>query len=301
VSAFSELVRTTPLVPSAIGHLKLESLQRTGSFKLRGACLRLDALSPDERRRGVVAASAGNHGLGVALAGRALEIPVEVVVPATSPGVKRRGIEALGAKVTDGGPTYDDAERAARVLASATDRTFVSAFDDPLVIRGNGGTLGEEILKQHPDVKTIVLPVGGGGMIGGLAAVVAPAGVNVVGIQPEVNCAMHRSLELGRALTVYEEGGPTIAEGCEGAVAESTFALCRTFGVEIRLVSEAQIRAAIAFAYTRLGLLVEPTAAVAIAGALDQSVENGVIIVSGGNVEPELVDRCLKAAGGNIR
>lgn len=311
VGAFSRLVRRTPLVaapamsepsadvpPDGAGSvwLKLESLQRTASFKLRGACLRLDALTDEERARGVVAASAGNHGLGVALAGRELGIRVEVIVPETSAMVKRNGIAAFGAEVRVGGPTYDAAEAAARARAEETGAVFVSPFDDPHVIRGNGGTLAEEILSQLPEVEQVVCPVGGGGLIGGLAEVLAPKGVRVVGVQPRSNCAMHESLALGSALTRYD-GAPTIAEGCEGAVAESTYHLCRAHGVGVVLVSEAAIREAMRFAYERLGLIVEASAAVALAGLRERAVlpsEATVVVVSGGNVDAELLDGVLR-------
>jgi threonine dehydratase len=293
------LVRHTPLVPfpGADGvRAKLEQLQRTGSFKLRGALLRLEALTAGERARGVVTASAGNHGLGVATAGRALGVRVEVFVPATSPDVKRRGIAALGATVVDGGASYDDADATARRRAAESGAVFVSAYDDPWVQRGNGGTLAEEILGDAPDVTQVVCPVGGGGLVGGLAAVLAPRGVAVVGVSPEANCAMFESLRDGRAHTTYA-GRPTLAEGCEGAIAESTFALARQHGVRVVLVSEDAIRRAMAFAYRRGGWVVEPSAAVAIAGVLEGALPPSprtVVVVSGGNADPDLVDQVLR-------
>jgi threonine dehydratase len=298
VSAFERLVRRTPLVPwpgRRDLHAKLENLQRTGSFKLRGAALRLDALDAGERARGVVAASAGNHGLGVALAGRALGVDVEVVVPATSPRVKRDGIAALGARVSAFGSGYDEAEAEARRRARDSGRVFVSPFDDPLVMRGNGGTLAEEILDEMPDVTRVVCPVGGGGLISGLAEVLAPRGVAVAGVQPERNCAMFRSLELGRALTVYQ-GEATLAEGCEGAVADSTYEICRRHRVSVALVSEDAIRRALAAAY-RAGQVVEPTAAVGLAGVLEGAVPPSprtVVVVTGANVDPDLTTDVMK-------
>jgi threonine dehydratase len=293
------LVRHTPLVafPGRDGvRAKLEQLQRTGSFKLRGAMLRLQALGADERRRGVVAASAGNHGLGVAAAARALGIRACVVVPATSPEVKRRGIAALGAEVIEGGAGYDDAEVTARRRAAERDAVFVSPYDDPWVQRGNGGTLAEELLADAPDVTQVVCPVGGGGLVGGLAEVLAPRGVAVVGVQPAANCAMYESLADGRARVTYA-GRPTLAEGCEGAIAESTFALARRHGVRVVLVSEEAILRAMAFAYRRGGWIVEPSAAVAIAGVLEGVVPPSprtVVVVSGGNADPDLLDRGLR-------
>jgi threonine dehydratase len=301
-SAFESLVRRTPLVPApALGAdvwLKLESLQRTGSFKLRGACLAVDALGAEARARGVVAASAGNHGQGMALAGRHAGVRVTVVVPRTAPAVKKRAMAALGAEVVEAGDGYDAAEAAARALAAERGAVFVSPFDDEQVIRGNGGTLAEEILAERPDARRVVCPVGGGGLCGGLAQALAPRGVAVVGVQPAVNCAMAESLADGRARTVYE-GGHTLAEGCDGAVAERTFRLCRDGGVRVALVDERAIRRALAFAYRRLGVVCEATSAVAIAGLVEGAVAAGagvgatVVVVTGGNIEPDLLDEVL--------
>ncbi len=240
----------------------------------------------------MIAASAGNHGLGVALAGRELGVAVEIVVPATSPDVKRAGIAALGARVAVGGPTYDEAEAEARRRAAERGAVFVSAFDDALIQRGNGGLLGEEIVAQLPRVARILVPIGGGGLAGGLAAAV---NVPVLGAQPRANCAMHDSLRLGRALVSYE-GGPTLAEGCEGAVAVSTYELCRAHGVTIALVSEDAIRRAMAAAY-RMGLIVEPSSAVALAAILEDAVphvDDTVVVITGGNVDPALLDSVLR-------
>ncbi len=289
------LIRRTPLLRWGEARIKLENLQNTGSFKVRGAALRLAALRDDERAHGVVTASAGNHGLGVAAAGKMLGIRVEIIVPRTAPEVKRRGIAALGANVVEAGAGYDEAERAARARSAVTGAVFVSAYDDPWVQKGNGGTLAEEILEQAPDVKVVTCPVGGGGMISGMADVLAPRGVKLVGVQPAANCAMSESLRLGRALTEYE-GRPTLAEGCEGAVAQSTYDACRRHGVTIVLVEEDAIRSAIAFAYRELGQIVEPSAAVAIAGVREGKVPTDglVVVVSGGNIQPSLLDEILR-------
>jgi threonine dehydratase len=304
------LTRVTPLVPApTLGRrtgadvwLKLENLQRTGSFKLRGAAARIAALALDssaEPKR-VVAASAGNHGLGVALAARAFGVGATVLVSAQTPEVKRAGIAALGAKVEVGGATYDEAEAVARGRAAADPGlVFVSAFDDDHVIAGNGGLLAREILAQLPDVQAIVVPVGGGGLAGGIGVEVVPRGIKVLGASPESNCAMRRSLDEGRAYTTYE-GGPTLAEGLEGAVSERTFAMARDYFPDIALCSELQIREAIIYAYRSLGILCEASAAPALAMLLeDASLVRGrrtVVVVSGGNIEPDLLDQLLSGA-----
>jgi threonine dehydratase len=307
------LTRVTPLVPAAaLGRrtgadvwLKLENLQRTGSFKLRGAAARLAALALDAGANGkskprVIAASAGNHGLGVAFAAQAFGLQATVLVSAQTPEIKRAGIAALGAAVEVAGATYDEAEAEARRRADADPGlVFVSAFDDDHVIAGNGGLLAREILAQLPDVQTIVVPVGGGGLAGGIGVEVVPRGIQILGVSPEANCAMRRSLDEGRAYTSYT-GAPTLAEGLEGAVSERTFAMARDYFPEIALVSELAIRRAIVYAYRTLGILCEASAAAALAALLDDaSTVRGrrtVVVISGGNIEPDLLDQLLSGA-----
>ena len=303
------LARVTPLVPApSLGRrtgadiwLKLENLQRTGSFKLRGAAARVAAiaLEPGVSRK-VITASAGNHGLGVALAARTFGVEATVLVSAQAPEFKRVGIAALGAKVEVGGATYDEAEAEARRRAEADPGlVFVSAFDDDYVIAGNGGLLAREILAQLPDVQSIVVPVGGGGLAGGIGVEVVPRGIKILGASPESNCAMRRSLDEGRAYTTYD-GGPTLAEGLEGAVSERTFAMARDYFPEIALCSELAIRSAIVYAYRTLGILCEASAAPAIAALLDDASairgRRTVVVVTGGNIEPDLLDQLLSGA-----
>jgi len=309
------LTRVTPLIPApALGRrtgadvwLKLENLQRTGSFKLRGAAARIAALAlraePDRKPR-VIAASAGNHGLGVALAARAFEIDATVLVSAQTPEVKRAGIAALGARVEVAGATYDEAEAVARQRAGADPGlVFVSAFDDDHVIAGNGGLLAREVLAQLPDVQAIVVPVGGGGLAGGIGVEVVPRGIKVLGASPAANCAMRRSLDEGRAYTTYE-GGPTLAEGLEGAVSERTFAMAKDYFPDIALVSEVQIREAIVYTYRTLGIVCEASAAPAIAALLDDASairgRRTVVLISGGNIEPDLLDQLLSGAAVSV-
>jgi threonine dehydratase len=299
------MLRVTPVVcpatvaarlgPSVV--LKLEGLQRTGSFKVRGAFAKLGSLTAPERARGVVAASAGNHGLGVALAAGVLGIRAEVVVSRQTPAVKRDGIARLGAEVSVEGAGYDEAEAAARRRARDRGAVFVSAYDDEHVIRGNGDELAAELARQLPDLAAVIAPVGGGGLIGGLARTLAPRGVRVIGVQPRVNCAMAESLAGGAALTVYA-GGETVAEGCEGAVAERTYGLARDFVDRIELVSEDAIRCAVAFAYRGAGAVIECSAAVALAGMLEGAIApapNGTtcVVLTGSNIEPALLDEIL--------
>jgi threonine dehydratase len=300
MSAFAALVRKTPLVAApGLGeqvYLKLENLQRIGSFKLRGACLRLDAMSPDERARGVVTASAGNHGQGVAIAATRLGMTARVIVPTSTPSVKKRAIAAYGAELIEEGVNYDAAELAARIMAHETGAIFVSAFEDEHVIRGNGGSLGDELRAQLPELAQVICPVGGGGMIAGLADALCPLGVRVLGAQPETNCAMFDSLAAGRALTSYA-GEETLAEGCEGAVGERTYAIAARHGVSVGLCSEEGIRAAMAWLFRQHGVVAEPSGAVGIAAWQERAFSPApgptVLVVSGGNVEPDLLDEIL--------
>jgi threonine dehydratase len=302
----NSIVVRTPLVTAAVLDemfgkpsikLKLENRQRMGSFKPRGALHKLTALTSEQRVRGVVAASAGNHGQGVALAGKYLGIDVTVFVPRRTPAVKCERIRELGARLVVHGEVYDEAEAAALAHAVGVGAVFVSPFDDELVIEGNGGTIADELIEQAPDLALVVCPVGGGGLISGIARRLAPRGVRIIGVQPEANCAMHDSLAQGRALTRYR-GRHTLAEGLEGAVAERTYSIVRQHVERIALVSEAAIRRAVAFGYRRLGQILEPSAAVALAGILEGAVTKApegstAVVLTGANIDPALLDEIL--------
>jgi threonine dehydratase len=291
-------VRKTPLVfaPPLNCWLKLESLQATGSFKLRGAALKLSRMSESERARGVVTASAGNHGQGVALAASRLGVRATVVVPTMCPQVKRDGMTRYGAEVIVDGAGYDESHQIALALAAARGVPYVSAYDDDDVIAGNGEWLGRELAEQHAGLSRVIVPVGGGGLVAGLLRAFAVAGsVEVVGVQPRVNCAMHESLAQDRALVDYR-GGDTICEGLEGATAQRTFDIARAHNLRIALVDDDETLAAIGFAWRALGVVVEPSAAVGIAAARAGRVatdEDTVIVVTGGNIEPSLLDRAI--------
>lgn len=301
------LVRRTPVLtnPAPVGpycpagslYFKLETLQRTGSFKLRGAARKIARLTDAERSRGVVAASAGNHGLGVAIAGQHAGVAVTVLVPEGTPRVKRDGIAAFGAEVRIVGADYDTTERRALALAAESGRVFVSPYDDDDIMAGNGGSLAEELCQQIPDLALVVCPIGGGGLSGGMAQVLAPRGVRVVGVQPAANCAMFESLRAGRAITDYH-GDKTLAEGLEGSVAERTYRVVKDHVEHIALVDEEAIIRAVAFAYRQLGAIVECTGAVALAGFLEGEVrpaEQGatVCLLTGSNIDPEHLDSIL--------
>ncbi len=294
----------TPLVPSPalsarLGRpvfLKCENLQRTGSFKLRGALFRLLALEREERLRGVVASSAGNHGLGIAWACRQLGIPGLVVVPQETPRVKRAALEAMMIKVRVQGSGYDQAERYARALAADSAATFVSPFDDPRVIAGNGGSVGLELRAALPDLEAVVAPLGGGGLASGLA--VALPGVAVIGAQSEASPAMARSLAEGVVHESYESAS-TIAEGLEGGVSRSTAALCRRLLRGVEVVSEASLRDAIRFLCREQRLVAEGSAAAAVAALLEGRAPAGrgpiCALVTGRNIDRDRLREILEA------
>ncbi|HZS40885.1 MAG TPA: pyridoxal-phosphate dependent enzyme, partial [Polyangia bacterium] len=233
---------------------------------------------------------------GVALAARRMGLHATVVVPQLAVRAKVDGIERLGAEVLRVGAGYDAAERFARKIADEQGRVFVSPFDDDDVVDGNGGWLGRELREQRPSLARVIVPVGGGGLSGGLGRELG-AGVEVIGVQPRVNCAMHDSLRDGRAHVTYG-GGATLCDGLEGAVADRTYELARSYVRQIALVDEEQVLQAVAFAYRVLGLVVEPSAAVGIAavraGVAPADAETAILI-TGSNVDPEILDRALAA------
>ncbi len=276
--------------------LKLECEQVTGSFKVRGPlALRATTASP----RPWVAASAGNHGLGVAFALRGVAPPPRVFVPRTSPQVKRTAIAALDAHVVVvDTSSYDDTEAAARAWAAKHGAFFVSPFDDATIMAGNGGTLGLEILEQLPDVGSIVFPVGGGGLASGLACVVRelrPA-VCLAGVQSTATPAMFESRRLGHAV-LRHQGPPTLAEGLEGGVSARSFAYVSRWVDDLRLVSEASIASAMRWLWHEEGVRVEGSAAVGMAAVLEGLLlpPPVCVVLTGCNMDDATWERALSA------
>jgi threonine dehydratase len=269
-------------------YLKCENLQRTGSFKLRGATNALAALSAAECERGVVASSAGNHGLGIALAARALGIRARIFVPATAPEVKRRGIAAYGATVDASFPDYDAAHHAAMDFARANGMTFVNPCAGDALLAGQG-TVALEILEELPAVRTFVVPVGGGGLVGGMAALVraiAPA-ARIVGVQSEATNAMAASLMAGHRVDVPVP--PTLADGLAGQIDDVGFAIGQVALDDMLMVSEAEIAEAIAWLAREHELQVEGSGAVGVAALLHSRVASlegpAAVVLSGGNID----------------
>ncbi|MBI3092314.1 MAG: threonine ammonia-lyase [Candidatus Tectomicrobia bacterium] len=300
------VVRTTPLVhaPHTSSLLrrdirfKLENLQETGSFKLRGAYVKLHGLSAAERRRGVVAASAGNHAQGVAWSARALGIPCTIVMPRTCPLSKLEATRRLGARIILEGTVFDEALALAGKLEAASGAVFIPAFDDPLIMAGQG-TVALEVVEAWPQVETLVVPVGGGGLIGGvaLAAKTLRPEVRVIGVQAQQFPSMHAALRAGAPLEV--PAAQTIADGLAVRTAgRLTFGLARRFVDDLLLVSEEEIAAAILTLLENEKLVVEGAGAVGQAALLYHQEripgERIAVILSGGNIDVTLLERIIE-------
>ncbi|MEW2497020.1 threonine ammonia-lyase [Streptomyces nodosus] len=278
-------------------HLKCENLQRTGSFKLRGAYVRIAGLLPEERAAGVVAASAGNHAQGVALASSLLGVHSTVFMPKGAPLPKISATREYGADVRLHGQVVDETLAAAQEYAAATGAVFIHPFDHPDVITGQG-TVGLEILEQCPEVRTVVVGVGGGGLAAGIATAVKALrpDVRVVGVQAEGAAAYPLSLAAGRPVAVHRPS--TMADGIlVGRPGEVPFRIVRDLVDEVRTVSEDALSAAVLLCLERAKLVVEPAGASPVAALLsDPGAFEGpvVAVLSGGNVDPVLLQRLLR-------
>jgi threonine dehydratase len=281
--------------------LKLEHLQITGSFKIRGAFFRLSRLTEEERRCGIVTCSAGNHGKAVAYAARELGIAATIYVPSTVDEAKLRGIQAAGARaVVAPFPGFDETNEWALEAAQREGRPFLSAFDDPAVMAGNGGTLAAEILEDLPEVCNFIFPVGGGSLGAGLSYLVRErkAGCRLIAVQHELSPALKLSFERGAAMTKLL-GADTLAAGVEGGVGEKTFEVMRTRLDEVALISEAEMFAATRWMAEEHQYMVEPSGAVALAACLARKMErlNGptVVVFTGRNVSIATWSKILRA------
>jgi threonine dehydratase len=295
------VIRRTPLIHAAALSrrlnaeiwLKPEMLQRTGSFKLRGAYNKIAGLTAADRARGVITASAGNHGQGVAVAAALLGTPAVVVMPATAPHSKIAACRAYGAEVIVHGLHYADAKHHAGLLAEARQLTVVPGFDDPAIIAGQG-TIGLEVLEELPDLERVVVPVGGGGLIAGIAVAVkdhAPR-AQVIGVQAARVAAVVESLAAGQVVAVPAE--ETIADGIAvERPGELPLELIQQCVDRMVTVQEDEIRYAVAALLQRAKLVAEGAGAVALAAALsgivDLSGKRAVLILSGGNIDLELL------------
>jgi threonine dehydratase len=286
----TELVRSDRLSEIARGdvYLKLENQQITGSFKLRGAMNVIASLTPDERKRGVVASSAGNHGLGVAYAAKHFGIPATIFVPSTAAQVKRDGIAALGAELDTSQPHYDAAMEAAVDRAAQRGATFINPCAGNVLLAGQG-TIALEILSDIPDLQTLILSVGGGGLLGGCASLVkavAPE-ARIFGAQSENTAAMSVSMAAGRVVEI--DNLPTLAEGLAGQVDAYALDIGRRTLDGIVAVNEKDIADAIAWLWVAHQQRVEGAGACAAASVLTRAIRAfptpAAVVVSGGNID----------------
>jgi threonine dehydratase len=277
--------------------LKCENLQRTGSFKIRGGYVRISRLTAEERARGVVAASAGNHAQGVALAAQLLGIHSTVFMPEGAPIPKERATRAYGADVVFEGAVLEDSLAAARRFSAETGAVLIHPFDHVDIVAGQG-TLGLEVLEQVPDVQTVLVPTGGGGLLAGVAIAVKAKrpDVRVIGVQASGAAAYPESLEAG--CPVQLPAMKTMADGIAvGLPGDITFAAVRDHVDEIRLVSEESLSRALLALVERAKVVVEPAGAAAVAAVLDtpHDFEAPVVaVLSGGNIDPLLLGKVIR-------
>jgi threonine dehydratase len=300
-----DVVRRTPVETSRplaklVGgpvYLKCENLQRTGSFKLRGAYVRIARLSDAQRRGGVVAASAGNHAQGVALAAALLGAHATVFMPEGAPIPKVEATRAYGAEIRMAGTTIEEALRAASVHAEETGAVLIHPFDNPDIVAGQG-TVGLEILEQCPDARTVVVSVGGGGLISGVALAVKSIrpDVRVIGVHAKGAASFPASLEAGHPVAL--DSMATIADGIAvGCPGELTFDMVKRYVDEVHTVSEDALARALLLMLERAKLVVEPAGVAAVAAIMEtpERFEPPIVaVLSGGNIDPVLLMRVLR-------
>lgn len=279
--------------------IKCEGLQVTGSFKVRGALAFLALRRP----RVVLGCSAGNHGVGLAFAAREAAVPCTIVVPRDAPAVKAEAIAALGARVIRSPHSgYDETEAWTLERREELGGTFVSPYDDPAVVAGNGGTTALEILEDAPPLDAIVVPCGGGGLATGIgiAARRQSPGTRILGVNTDASPGMWRSFRDGRA-HVRVEGRPTIAEGLEGGVSPAAFARARRAVDEILLVEEGRLRRAVAAIARHEHLVVEGSGAAGVAALLAGRVEARrlAVVLTGANLDPSRLAALLAETSGD--
>jgi threonine dehydratase len=303
-SRIGHLIRDTPLEFSQFlsdicgGEvwLKLENQQLNGSFKARGALNKILQLSDEERSRGIVTASSGNHAQGVGYAARMLGINAIIVVPENTPNVKIEAIKRYGVELVIHGEEYMDAERLAREMEKRERRTFISPYNDLEVIAGQG-TIGLEMMETMPDLETVLVPVGGGGLISGVGC--AAKGINnaveVIGVQSVASPVMCESIKRGRIVDMELED--SVAEALHGGIEEGsvTFDMCRKYVDDFILVQEETIVKAIAELLSQQHQVVEGAGAVGVAAIMEDPEmfrgRKAGVVISGANIDEELLSQ----------
>ena len=307
----------TELIQSSLGedagdsysrklYLKPENLQPIGAFKLRGAYNKIASLSPEERNRGVITYSSGNHGQGVAYAARALGTKAVIVMPKNAPAIKLEATASMGAEIVLVGPGSLERQTRAEELAAQYGYIIVPPFNDEEIIAGQG-TMGLEILEDLPEVETVLVPVGGGGMLSGVATAIklSKPSAKVIGVEPELAADAQASLRTGKIVhSTAEQTSRTIADGLRTqSIGTINFEHIRQYVDDILTVSEDEIRQATLWLATNPKTIAEPSGAVAVAGflfhqeQLPRTVMN-VAIISGGNIDPQLLQEIRRGQVG---
>jgi threonine dehydratase len=280
-------------------HVKLdpENLQKTGSFKIRGATNKISLLTAAERQKGIIAASAGNHALGVAHAAEQAGIDATIVMPQTTSLAKLEAMRAYSARIVLEGQTYDDAAAHARTLQSETGATIIHAFNDPDVIAGQGG-IGLEILEQWPEVETVIVAIGGGGLISGIATAVKSVkpGVKVVGVEASGAAAAKLALEKGSPAKL--DAVNTLADGIAvKQVGDVTFPIIQRYVDDVVTVEEGEIAAAVLLLLEKCKIVVEGSGAVPLAALLYRKDiargSNVALVLSGGNIDVNMLGKII--------
>jgi threonine dehydratase len=278
--------------------LKPENQQPIGAFKLRGAYNKIASLSPEDRKRGVISYSSGNHAQGVAYAARALGVKAVIVMPDNAPPIKRNATAALGAEIVIVGPGSAERQTKAEELAAQYGYVIVPPYNDEQIIAGQG-TMGLEILEDLPEVETVFAPVGGGGMISGIAAAIklSRPSIKVIGVEPELAGDARASLRAGKIVHFpADEVSRTIADGLRTqSIGPINFEHIRRYVDDIVTVSEEEIRRTVRLLASNPTTLAEPSGAVAVAGFLFRGdrlprTTLNVAIISGGNIDPKMLE-----------
>ena len=300
----------TPLVPfgrpEVRQFLKAESLQPIGAFKIRGAYVAVSSLTDEERARGVITYSSGNHAQGVARAARLLGIRAVIVMPSDAPALKKARVEADGAEVVVVGTSSEERQQVAERIAAERGLAIIPPYDDDRIIAGQG-TVGLEIAEELPDVGVVLVPIGGGGLASGVAVAIKALvpGARVIGVEPELAADARDSLRQGRIVRwPPEDASRTIADGTRTtAIGLRPFAHLSALLDDVVTVSESEIAAGVRLAAEESRLVAEPSGALTIAAVRFRSVQAGLVgldrpivaVVSGGNVDPERYQRFLEA------
>jgi threonine dehydratase len=301
----------TPLIEFQLGaedprhlFLKPENQQPIGAFKLRGAYNKIASLSPEDRKRGVITYSSGNHAQGVAYAARSLGAKAVIVMPENAPAIKREATAALGAEIVFVGPGSAERQNKAEELAAQHGYVIVPPYNDEQIIAGQG-TIGLEILEDLPEVETVFAPVGGGGMISGVATAIklSKPSVKIIGVEPELAGDARASLRAGKIVQFSaDEAVRTIADGLRTqSIGPINFEHIRRYVDDIITVSEDEIREAVRLLAANPNTVAEPSGAVSVAGFLFHreqlpKTKLNVAIISGGNIDPKMLEEFRRSA-----